>query len=87
LKAVGSAGLTDNYEYIDDPAINFIRKGGKICFSGVIHQAGYQSARRILLDYARLLEDIGKWKVGKFSRVLRIMSDALVDVESMDQEI
>lgn len=81
---VGTAGLSDDPQMaVDDAAINFIQNGGRISFNGVIHQPGYEAARRILLDYARLLEDIGKWRVGvhQFSRVLRIMSDALVDVE------
>jgi hypothetical protein len=82
---VGSEGLSDDSPNLpaDDAAVNFIRNGGGICFDGVIHQPGYEAARRILLDYARLLEDIGRWRVriNQFSRVLRIMSDALVDVE------
>lgn len=81
---VGNEGLTDENEAVDDDAINFIRNGRGICFNGVVHHSGFESARRILLDYARLLEDISKWRFGvhQFSRVLRIMSDALVDVET-----
>ncbi|TVY82968.1 Regulatory protein ADR1 [Lachnellula suecica] len=81
---VGNEGLTDEHQLIDDDAVNFIRNGGGICFNGVVHQSGYESSRRILLDYAQLLEDISKWRFGvhQFSRVLRIMSDALVDVEA-----
>lgn len=83
---VGDEGLTSNStkaEPSQDAAINFIRNGGGICFDGVVHSPGYEAARRILLDYARLLEDIGRWRVriNQFSRVLRIMSDALVDVD------
>ncbi|KAH8676560.1 fungal-specific transcription factor domain-containing protein [Tricladium varicosporioides] len=81
---VGSVGLTDDITSVDNSAVKFIQHGGRICFDGVVHHPGYESARRILLDYARLLEDIGKWRVGvhQFSRVLRIMSDALVDVDA-----
>lgn len=81
---VSNEGLSDEHQNVDDDAVNFIRNGGEICFNGVVHHAGYESARRILLDYARLLEDISKWRFGvhHFSRVLRIMSDALVDVET-----
>ncbi|KAF8860203.1 hypothetical protein BDZ45DRAFT_620024 [Acephala macrosclerotiorum] len=85
---VGDEGLTSTSRSSNagahiDPATNFIRNGGGICFDGVMHSPGYEAARRILLDYARLLEDIGRWRVriSQFSRVLRIMSDALVDVE------
>lgn len=65
----------------DDPAVNFIRNGATIYLRGVTFQGGYQSARRILLDYAGLLKDSGKWSVRKFSHVLHIMSDVLMDVE------
>jgi hypothetical protein len=86
---VGSEGMSKDsgVDSVDDLAVNFIRNGGSICFDGVIHQPGYEAARRILLDYARLLEDIGRWRVrtNQFSRVLRIMSDALVDVEMSGQ--
>ncbi|KAE8454627.1 hypothetical protein EG329_000250 [Mollisiaceae sp. DMI_Dod_QoI] len=88
---VGDEGLsstpTSNPGNENDAATNFIRNGGGICFDGVMHSPGYEAARRILLDYARLLEDIGRWRVriSQFSRVLRIMSDALVDVEMSGQ--
>lgn len=65
----------------DDPVINFIRNGGTVYLRGIPFQGGYQSARRILLDYAGLLKDTGKWSVRKFSYVLHIMSDVLMDVE------
>ena len=86
---VGSEGLSESESNLpaEDAAVNFIRNGGGICFDGVVHSPGYEAARRILLDYARLLEDIGRWRVriNQFSRVLRIMSDALVDVEMSGQ--
>jgi hypothetical protein len=86
---VGSEGLSDEAVNLpaDDAAVNFIRNGGGICFDGVVHSPGYEAARRILLDYARLLEDSGRWRVrvNQLSRVLRIMSDALVDVEMSGQ--
>jgi hypothetical protein len=81
---VGGEGLTDEVQRGESAANNFIKHGGQICFDGVIHHPGFESARRILLDYARLLEDMSKWRAGvsQYSRVLRIMSDALVDVEA-----
>lgn len=86
---VGAEGFTSFMEphgspslrTIDDQAINFIRHGGTIYVRGVPHQGGYQSARRILLDYGGLLKDSGKWSVRKFSYVLHIMSDVLMDVD------
>ncbi|GKZ24011.1 hypothetical protein AbraIFM66951_010264 [Aspergillus brasiliensis] len=65
----------------EEPASEFIRNGGTIYLRGVPIQGGYQPARRILLDYAGLLKDTGKWSVRKFSHVLHIMSDVLMDVD------
>ncbi|KAE8353144.1 hypothetical protein BDV28DRAFT_113119 [Aspergillus coremiiformis] len=65
----------------DDPIVNFIRNGGTVYFRGISFQGGYHSARRILLDYAGLLKDTGKWSVRKFSHVLYIMSDVLMEVD------
>ncbi|KAL4922762.1 hypothetical protein BDW62DRAFT_215720 [Aspergillus aurantiobrunneus] len=72
---------TQSFTPSDDPAVNFIRNGGTVYFRGVPFQGGYQSARRILLDYAGLLKDAGKWSVRKFAYVLHIMSDVLMEVE------
>lgn len=65
----------------DDPAVNFIRNSATIYYDGVQFQGGYQSSRKILLDFANLLKDSGKWGSKKFSYVLHIMSDVLLDVE------
>ncbi|GIK02289.1 hypothetical protein Aspvir_006338 [Aspergillus viridinutans] len=65
----------------DNSTVNFIRNGGTLYLRGIPVQGGYQSARRILLDYAGLLKDSGKWSVRKFSHVLHIMSDVLMDME------
>ncbi|PYH41409.1 FTFMHR domain-containing protein [Aspergillus saccharolyticus JOP 1030-1] len=65
----------------EEPAVNFIRNGGTVFLRGIPIQGGYQPARRVLLDYAGLLRDAGKWSVRKFSYVLHIMSDVLMDVD------
>ncbi|KAJ5586892.1 uncharacterized protein N7459_002657 [Penicillium hispanicum] len=77
MEPSGSQSLSST----DDAAVNFIRNGATLYLRGVPFQGGYQSARRILLDYANLLKDSGKWSVRKFSYVLHIMSDVLMDVE------
>lgn len=65
----------------DNAATNFIRNGGPVYFRGLTVNGGYLSARRILLDYAGLLKDAAPWTVRKFSYVLHIMSDVLMDME------
>ncbi|PWY85398.1 C2H2 type zinc finger domain protein [Aspergillus eucalypticola CBS 122712] len=86
---VGTEGFTSfmepqegqSFPPSEEPAMIFIRNGGTIYLRGVPIQGGYQAARRVLLDYAGLLKDTGKWSVRKFSYVLHIMSDVLMDVE------
>jgi hypothetical protein len=83
-RSVVHEGLTPNgppYNGAESPAKRFIRDGGSIQFSGLVHHGGYQSARQILLDYAGLLGDVGKWKVRDYSRVLRILSDTLLETD------
>jgi len=80
--SIGSEGIAPiMHNHTDDPAVKFIRSGGNYSISGVFHSHGYQSARRILLDFVHLLDEVGKWRVDRFTRVLRIMSDALVEEE------
>jgi hypothetical protein len=59
---VGSKGLTDENANVpaDDAAVNFIRNRGGICFDGVIHQPGYEAARRILHGGWKIL-GVGEW--------------------------
>ncbi|CAI7621778.1 unnamed protein product [Penicillium glandicola] len=74
-RSVGTEGFTSfmepggsqTFTPTDDPAINFIRNGATIYLRGLPFHGGYQSARRILLDYASLLKDSGKWGVKQFS--------------------
>ncbi|ETI24107.1 hypothetical protein G647_03476 [Cladophialophora carrionii CBS 160.54] len=69
------------------PARDFIRAGGPISFSGVVQHGGYAFARRILLDYVYLLEENGtRYNVMEFCHILRILSDALIDLDSAGSE-
>ncbi|RSL55956.1 hypothetical protein CEP53_006940 [Fusarium sp. AF-6] len=65
----------------ESPASRFIWAGGVVSFSGVILEGGYNAAKRILLEFASLLEDVGKWKAKGFCHVLKILSDSLLDIE------
>ncbi|PWY82930.1 hypothetical protein BO70DRAFT_428993 [Aspergillus heteromorphus CBS 117.55] len=89
-RKVGTEGFTNFMEpggsqsrrfLVEEPVVGFIRNGGTLYLRGVPVQGGYQPARRILLDYAGLLKDTGKWSVRKYAYVLHIMSDVLMEVE------
>ncbi|KAH6972205.1 hypothetical protein BKA56DRAFT_593823 [Ilyonectria sp. MPI-CAGE-AT-0026] len=77
---VGYAGINYGHstaDILDCPARRFIKDGGTISFGGIIYPGGYSSARRILLEYLDLLEEVGKWNVTNLCRILRIMSDSI----------
>ncbi|KAH7389011.1 hypothetical protein BKA64DRAFT_725677 [Cadophora sp. MPI-SDFR-AT-0126] len=81
-RIVGREGLSHEFEYnghAEDPGVGFIRHGGPISLSGAVHSSGYQSARRILLQFVHLLDDIGKFRVERYTRILRILSSTLID--------
>ncbi|RSL77246.1 hypothetical protein CEP51_009231 [Fusarium floridanum] len=73
-----SSVVSDDQE---SAASRFIWAGGVVSFSGVILEGGYNAAKRILLEFASLLEDVGKWKAKGFCHVLKILSDSLLDME------
>ncbi|KAJ4315960.1 hypothetical protein N0V84_008094 [Fusarium piperis] len=73
-----SSVISDDQE---SAASRFVWAGGAVSFSGVILEGGYNAAKRILLEFASLLEDVGKWKAKGFCHVLKILSDSLLDME------
>ncbi|KAJ4326963.1 hypothetical protein N0V84_002576 [Fusarium piperis] len=69
----------------ENAARRFLREGGVISFSGVICEGGYNAAKMILLEFASLIEEVGKWNAGGLCHILRIMSDSLLDVEDQPE--
>ena len=80
-RAVGCEGLACTGRPTDSncAAKTFIRNGGPISFCGSVQRGGYDSARRLFLDYEGLLDDVGKWNVHDYCRILRAMIDCLVE--------
>lgn len=60
-------------------ARNFIRNGGLVSFAGEVQRGSEITARKILLNYVRLLDDFGKWRGSRYSRLLRAMSDFIIE--------
>jgi hypothetical protein len=85
---VGDEGMAGDNPSTGDPdyaAVSFIRNSGPISMAGVICRRGcYQSCQRILLNFADLLQKITKWKWSEYPRILRNMSDILMDIEPPD---
>ncbi|KAI1625265.1 hypothetical protein EDD37DRAFT_381912 [Exophiala viscosa] len=80
-RQVGDVGLggTTPYGKVLTPLADFIANGGNLTFSGMPVFGGYSSARRILVQFANLLEDAGMWRVTETCRILHIMGDVLME--------
>ncbi|KAH7412944.1 hypothetical protein BKA64DRAFT_567059 [Cadophora sp. MPI-SDFR-AT-0126] len=63
-------------------AREFIQYGGPISFSKEDQIGGAPAARKILLSYMHLLDDLGKWRGSRYSRLLRTMSDFVTEDNS-----
>ena len=59
----------------------FIKHGGTVSLGGVVHSGGYEGARRVLLDFANLMDGISGRRLRFFTQVLHIMSDDLMNVD------
>lgn len=59
----------------------FVKHGGSVALSGVPLTGGYESARRVLLDFANLMDGISGRRLRTFTQVLHIMSDDLMNVD------
>lgn len=73
LSGVGVQQLTQ--------AALFVEQGGSATFSGINCGGGYDAAKTILLEFASLLEEVGKWNAKRLCQILMTLSDSLLDVE------
>ncbi|QMW34216.1 hypothetical protein G4B84_009682 [Aspergillus flavus NRRL3357] len=85
-KVVGDEGMTDStpegeQSRTDDPAVNFIRFGGPVVLCGKTYFGGASYARRLLLDFASLLDEVGRHWMAKYPRLLYMIHDTMVDVD------
>jgi hypothetical protein len=78
---VPPASTHTNVMQPENAAQRFLKHGGTISFSGTICEGGYNAAKMVLLDFANLLEEVGKWNAKGFCHIMRIMSDSLLDMD------
>jgi len=84
---VGCLGLEPEPLQTDTPpsdltASAFIRNGGPVCFHGARFYSSYGASRRTFMNFASQLEQVGKWNVEEYCRVLRIISATLFTSDS-----
>lgn len=77
--ATDSAGAADSAS----AARSFIQHGAPVCFRGGEYQSSYGAARRSFMNFAAQLEEIGKWNVQEYCKVLYIISDTLFASDGM----
>lgn len=68
---------------LTSPIASFIKTGGVVSLSGTPHSSGYESARRVLLDFATLMDGTGERKSRTLSQILHIMCDDLMSVDNV----
>ncbi|KIV88890.1 hypothetical protein PV10_08521 [Exophiala mesophila] len=79
--STGSAHNLDDDQLC--PIYHFVKSGrGTVSLGGASHQGGYESARRVLLDFANLMDGISGRRLRMFTQVLHIMSDDLMNVDA-----
>jgi hypothetical protein len=80
----GERNLTTNREdeHSFSHVYQFVKYGGSVSLAGVVHGGGYEGARRVLLDFANLMDGISGRRLRFFTQVLHIMSDDLMNVDT-----
>ncbi|OJJ05949.1 hypothetical protein ASPVEDRAFT_154056 [Aspergillus versicolor CBS 583.65] len=63
-------------------AVSFIRDGGPVSFRGAAYRNPYGAARRTFMNFAAHLEEVGKWNVREYCKVLHIISDTLFEIDT-----
>ncbi|KAL2877924.1 hypothetical protein SGCOL_006874 [Colletotrichum sp. CLE4] len=84
-KSLGTEGLSDKVDELSssetvNAAADFIRLGGPVSMRNERCLGGLRSAQRVLLDFASLLDDMKKWRIGDYSRLLYMISEALTSI-------
>lgn len=64
--------------------VTFIRDGGPVSFRGAAYRNPYGAARRTFMNFAAHLEEVGKWNVREYCKVLHIISDTLFEINNAD---
>lgn len=88
---VGSRAISDSISDLvpaesiasTDAAIRFIEVGGPIVLNGEIYQSGALCARRVLLEFAGLLDEVGSHWMEDYAQLLYTIHDTIVDLPSM----
>jgi hypothetical protein len=71
----------------ENPVRKFIRDGGPMCFGGALVTGGFQSARRLIMEYAGVLEEVAKWMPEEYHQILHIISDVMFEDEEYGNDI
>lgn len=70
---------SQNLNASTDAARHFIRHGGPVSFAGEVQQDGGSALKKAMLNYVHLLEDIGKYRGSKYTRLLKTMCDFVIE--------
>ncbi|KXH41930.1 C2H2 type zinc finger domain-containing protein [Colletotrichum simmondsii] len=87
---LGTGGLSADVDQLSssetgNAAADFIRLGGPVSMRNERCLGGLRSAQRVLLDFASLLDDMKKWRIGDYSRLLYVLCESLGDLCVVDE--
>ncbi|KAK1465958.1 C2H2 type zinc finger domain-containing protein [Colletotrichum melonis] len=88
--SLGTRGLSADVDQLSssetgNAAADFIRLGGPVSIRNERCLGGLRSAQRVLLDFASLLDDMKKWRIGDYSRLLYVLCESLGDLCVVDE--
>lgn len=78
-KSIGEEGFSQASENAgsDDAAIRFIQSGGPIVLNGKKYECGVRHAKRIILEFAGLLDEIGSHWMDDYAQLLYVIHDTI----------
>lgn len=77
--SAGGSPNSQDSQNSTDAARHFIRHGGVVSFAGEAQPGGGSALKRAMLNYAHLLQDIGKYRGSKYTRLLKTMCDLVIE--------
>ncbi|KAJ5984076.1 hypothetical protein N7481_006175 [Penicillium waksmanii] len=78
-KTIGEEGLCEspNPQSSENAAVRFILSGGPIVMDGKKYQSGSRHAKRIILEFASLLDEIGSHWMADYAQLLYTIHDTI----------
>ncbi|CAI7638322.1 unnamed protein product [Penicillium pancosmium] len=80
-KTIGEEGFSESPKFpiSENAAVRFIHSGGPIVMDGKKYQSGARHAKRIILEFASLLDEVGSHWMADYAQLLYSIHDTIED--------